>query len=567
MSLLLLALACAPTDPAMPAEGSVAEGQLAGGSVIEKVTLDLLGDLRDRPIQGPADVVHLYGGTRMGDRVLLSGAGGLFLAALRDGVPQVTGRYVPTDGPFPDCTFVGAISDSQVLVSVRQDLGFRTALLQVTSDGQLLEVADLPLIASPTAVARHAGDILILDSTGDLWRWDLHSPSRRILTGLESPRDLVVIGDTAVVADRSGGLVTVDLSSETIIDRVETFTAPLDLERVGDTLYVAEGSSGVEIFTISDPTHPLRIGQLDSPGTAQALAVTGESLWVASMTGLAAVDISDPSHPWVAGFSAGSEFSLGVVALDDAVLALDWSYLHLARRVGEADPVLDLSQREIVISGAGELVLTNLGTETLLLGAPVAEGKGIEVGALPAALEPGETTELQLHLADGADGTIRFTSSDPDLTDVVLPVYAGSGVELAVGQAAPPVRLQDLDGVTHDLGLTHRPVVLVFFATWCPICPPELDDLETVAATLDAEIWLVASEDELANLESFRELRGITLPILVDPGGRTHEQFRQVSAFEQTLYPQNWVVGRDGTIVYAANHYEPEAIASAVANN
>jgi peroxiredoxin len=218
----------------------------------------------------------------------------------------------------------------------------------------------------------------------------------------------------------------------------------------------------------------------------------------------------------------------------------------------------------VLAGGAGEVRLTNLGTETLHLGAPETDGTGIEVGSLPEQLEPGETTELALQVEAGAGATIRFSTNDPDLGEVELPVHSGTGVELSVGQTAPPVRVVDIDGITRDRELVGRPVVLAFFATWCPICPPELDDLQVLSATLDAEIWLVASEDSAATLETFRQTRGITLPIIVDEGGQLHDRFRQVSAFEQTLYPQNWIVGVDGTIVYAANHYEPEAITAAV---
>ncbi len=565
MTLLLpLLVACASSPPDTFSVGAVSESVPA--AVIEAVTLDLLGGARGLPVQAPEDVVHLYTGAMVGDRVLVGGAGGLFLLDVQDGVVEEVGALAPTDGPFPDARVVGALSADQALVSIRQQYSFRTAVVEVGPGGGLREVRTLREIASPTALARRGDDVLVLDAGGALWTWSADAAPLPLMGGLTSPRDLVVVGAVGIVADRADGLVSVDLRAGSVLQRVPTHAAPLDLERVGDLLYVAEGSFGVEVFDVSDPTRPARVAHLATPATAEALAASGDTLWVASMRGVAAVDIGEPAAPWVAGFRGGEDFSLGVVALEDGALALDWSYVHRVARVGDAAPVLDLSQQEVALHGAGEVRLTNLGTLPVRLGEVSIDGKGVEVGALPASLEPGETTGLRLDVASGAAGAVRFETSDPDQRQVSLPVHEGAGVALAVGQTAPPVRLQDLDGEMHDLDLASRPVLLAFFATWCPVCPPEVDDLQALADTLDAEIWLVAGEDDRDALEAFRTNRHVTLPILLDEGGRVHERFRQVSAFEQALYPQNWLVGVDGTVAYAANHYEPEAIQAVVAN-
>ena len=46
------------------------------------------------------------------------------------------------------------------------------------------------------------------------------------------------------------------------------------------------------------------------------------------------------------------------------------------------------------------------------------------------------------------------------------------GVGLSVGAEAPAVTVQDLDGAPVALGryLGHEPLVLEFWATWCPLC-------------------------------------------------------------------------------------------------
>ena len=48
----------------------------------------------------------------------------------------------------------------------------------------------------------------------------------------------------------------------------------------------------------------------------------------------------------------------------------------------------------------------------------------------------------------------------------------GQGVWLPVGTLAPAVQLEDLEGNPVDLGqwIGERPILLEFWASWCPIC-------------------------------------------------------------------------------------------------
>jgi len=71
-------------------------------------------------------------------------------------------------------------------------------------------------------------------------------------------------------------------------------------------------------------------------------------------------------------------------------------------------------------------------------------------------------------------------------------------------------------------------------------------------------VYGVASDDEVGVLEVFRDALGLSFPILVDPGGVVHAQYAMSSAFMSSAYPQDWIVGIDGRIVYANNAYEPD---------
>ena len=57
---------------------------------------------------------------------------------------------------------------------------------------------------------------------------------------------------------------------------------------------------------------------------------------------------------------------------------------------------------------------------------------------------------------------------------------------------------------------------------------------------------------------------GLTLPILLDPGGATRKQYEMVNAFPTAAYPQQWLIGVDGTIVFFNNELEHEALTNAI---
>jgi thiol-disulfide isomerase/thioredoxin len=66
---------------------------------------------------------------------------------------------------------------------------------------------------------------------------------------------------------------------------------------------------------------------------------------------------------------------------------------------------------------------------------------------------------------------------------LALPSYAvgqDDVVGISVGQTPPAVTIEDLDGHPVDLGrwVGKRPIIVEFWATWCPICAELLPRME-----------------------------------------------------------------------------------------
>lgn len=86
--------------------------------------------------------------------------------------------------------------------------------------------------------------------------------------------------------------------------------------------------------------------------------------------------------------------------------------------------------------------------------------------------------------------------------------------------AAPPLEGVDLEGKATSLAeLRGRPVLVHFWATWCPVCRFEQDSIESVAR--DWAVLSVALEDTpAAELRAYMDAAGLSFPVLPDPHGR-----------------------------------------------
>ncbi len=106
--------------------------------------------------------------------------------------------------------------------------------------------------------------------------------------------------------------------------------------------------------------------------------------------------------------------------------------------------------------------------------------------------------------------------------------------------------LTDLQGKTWSLSDLRGKVVLVnFWATWCPPCRKEMPDLEALYQRFGAQgfVVLAISDEEAGKVTPFIAERGITYPVLLDPGRKVNELF-QVEGI-----PKSFVYDREGKLV------------------
>jgi len=72
------------------------------------------------------------------------------------------------------------------------------------------------------------------------------------------------------------------------------------------------------------------------------------------------------------------------------------------------------------------------------------------------------------------------------------------------------------------------------------------------------QVWGIGSEDGRDVLEIFAEQMGITFPVLFDDGAVVQQDYNPGQNTTNSVYPQDWIIGVDGTVVYVSTSYNPE---------
>lgn len=114
------------------------------------------------------------------------------------------------------------------------------------------------------------------------------------------------------------------------------------------------------------------------------------------------------------------------------------------------------------------------------------------------------------------------------------------------GHPAPDFTIHLPDGSTTRLSdYRGRPVILNFWATWCPPCRLEMPDLVDVyEAHKDEGLVVLALDDAEAHdlVSAFVEEFGMTMPVVIDPQGDV------MQAYKTNSLPSSFFIDRDGVV-------------------
>lgn len=119
------------------------------------------------------------------------------------------------------------------------------------------------------------------------------------------------------------------------------------------------------------------------------------------------------------------------------------------------------------------------------------------------------------------------------------PNPGGSGQAPQIGKPAPDFNLQSLDGQSVSLsGLRGKPVLINFWATWCPPCRIEMPYIQQVYdewADKGLAILAIDVGESPSEVRESMESRNLSFPVLLDTAGDVALQYN-VRAIPTTLF-------------------------------
>jgi cytochrome c biogenesis protein CcmG, thiol:disulfide interchange protein DsbE len=181
------------------------------------------------------------------------------------------------------------------------------------------------------------------------------------------------------------------------------------------------------------------------------------------------------------------------------------------------------------------------------------ERMSVEQHAPPARTRPWRTVAvgaaLALALIGAGVGAQRLAAPSAPVAPAAQGSPGGLGaVSGAEQRPLPPARLDGFAGADPVDLAAYRgaPLVVNFWATWCPPCVDELPDLEQVAGELDGRVAFLGINalDRPDEAEALVAETGVTFDLAADPQG---EYFERVSGVG---WPTTLLVDEGGTIRY-----------------
>lgn len=178
-----------------------------------------------------------------------------------------------------------------------------------------------------------------------------------------------------------------------------------------------------------------------------------------------------------------------------------------------------------------------------------------------APTQPGQTTETQVKLALGQwqlDAPLedaRFQFVPPANARKITPNASGRAADPLLGQPAPQLTLDLLDGGKFDLqSLRGKVVVIDFWASWCGPCRiglPIVSEVTGRYAERGVVFYTINRREPVPKIQRYLETTKLNFPVALDP------QDAAAMAYQVTGIPRTVIIGKDGVVAAVHSGVSP----------
>ena len=289
--------------------------------------------------------------------------------------------------------------------------------------------------------------------------------------------NLETYGDYLLVANGRFGLSVVN----TVPNLNEA--AALDLPGLandilidGDIVVISLGVSGIAAVDISDPLNPELLNINPTMGCAWGMGIEDHLVAVGSWRALELFDISDPQNLTLAGWENTHVWAMGADISDYQGIPLiteaDWRGMAAYLYTPDSEPDIDVYPMHLdfgTVSGGADSAVMIYNTGGGILNViNIQTPNGITANPNSFSLESGDSIAVVLH-SNGAliNGSVHYLSSDPDEPDFNQHIYVNSTDFPRFGTTAPDFTLNGTDGQIYTLSeMTGNVVFLEFGGGW-----------------------------------------------------------------------------------------------------
>ena len=152
----------------------------------------------------------------------------------------------------------------------------------------------------------------------------------------------------------------------------------------------------------------------------------------------------------------------------------------------------------------------------------------------------------------GAQAAVMGAGAEPS-TEITHEFTQG----IEPGQQPPDFTATDLQGQSHHLRDIHsKPVLVHFWATWCPYCRAEIPKIKKLQEQWGSkgalEIITISVDEDLDKVKKFLAAQPLPYPVIADVSQRP----ALAELYHVEGIPASYLIDRDGLI---ANRFEGQA--------